>query len=36
VAPGAALSCPECAAPARLAAGDEIVLDRIEMEVPNV
>ena len=25
-----------CAVPARLAAGDEIVLDRIEMEVPNV
>lgn len=33
---GAILRCPDCAVPARLAAGDEIVLDRIEMEVPNV
>lgn len=33
---GAALRCFDCAVPARLAAGDEIVLDRIEMEVPNV
>jgi hydrogenase nickel insertion protein HypA len=31
---GSLLRCPECAAPARLAAGDEIMLDRIEMEVP--
>lgn len=28
------LTCPTCAVPARLAEGDEIVLDRIEMEVP--
>jgi len=28
------LACPRCAAPARLAAGDEILLERIEMEVP--
>ncbi len=31
---GAALVCPECARPARLVQGDEIVLERIEMEVP--
>jgi hydrogenase nickel incorporation protein HypA/HybF len=31
---GAALSCPVCAVPARLTGGDEIVLERIEMEVP--
>lgn len=30
---GAALSCPECSRPARLAAGDEIVLQRLELEV---
>jgi hydrogenase nickel incorporation protein HypA/HybF len=28
------LRCPRCGEPARLAAGDEIVLDRIELEVP--
>jgi hydrogenase nickel incorporation protein HypA/HybF len=28
------LACPRCGAPARLAAGDEILLERIEMEVP--
>jgi hydrogenase nickel incorporation protein HypA/HybF len=31
---GDLLSCPACAVPARLAEGDEIMLDRIEMEVP--
>ena len=31
---GELLSCPTCNVPARLAAGDEIMLDRIEMEVP--
>ena len=31
---GDLLSCPACALPARLAQGDEIMLDRIEMEVP--
>jgi len=31
---GAVLRC--CDRPARLAAGDEIVLERIELEVPNV
>lgn len=30
---GAVLRCPACARPARLTSGDEIVLDRIEMEV---
>jgi hydrogenase nickel incorporation protein HypA/HybF len=33
IAPGGILRCPECAVPARLAAGDDIVLERIEMEV---
>ena len=36
LAPGGALRCGECGGPARLEAGDEIVLDRIEMEVPDV
>ena len=27
------LQCPRCGAPPQLAAGDEIILDRIEMEV---
>lgn len=31
---GEVLQCPRCAMPARLIDGDEIVLDRIEMEVP--
>ena len=31
---GRTLRCPECGGPARLEAGDEIYLDRIEMEVP--
>ncbi len=30
---GAVLRCPDCAVPARLVEGDEIILDRIEMEV---
>jgi hydrogenase nickel incorporation protein HypA/HybF len=34
VGTGSLLRCQRCDAPARLAAGDEIVLDRIEMEVP--
>ncbi len=33
---GAWLRCPRCKAPARLVQGDEIVLERIEMEVPLV
>lgn len=33
IARGQLLSCPRCGVPARLAAGDEIVLDRVEMEV---
>ena len=28
------LRCPKCGSSARLAAGDEIVLERVEMEVP--
>jgi len=34
VAEGAALWCTGCDGPARLAAGDGIVLERIELEVP--
>lgn len=33
---GAPLQCPTCGAPARLERGDEIILGRIEMEVPDV
>jgi len=36
IEPGAPLRCEDCATPAALAEGDEIVLDRIEMEVPDV
>ena len=31
---GAPLRCPACDAPAKLVSGDEILLERIEMEVP--
>jgi hydrogenase nickel incorporation protein HypA/HybF len=31
---GDLLRCPACAVPARLTEGDEIMLDRIELEVP--
>lgn len=34
IARGVALVCPACGLPARLAAGDEIVLDQLELEVP--
>ena len=34
IAPGQILRCPVCEAAARLASGDEIVLEQIEMEVP--
>jgi hydrogenase nickel insertion protein HypA len=34
IAPGAVLSCAGCDKPARLVSGDEIILERIEMEVP--
>jgi hydrogenase nickel insertion protein HypA len=36
LAPGAPLRCMRCNAPAKLARGDEIVLERIEMEVSDV
>jgi hydrogenase nickel incorporation protein HypA/HybF len=36
IAGGAVLQCPSCNEPARLAAGDEILLRQIEMEVPDV
>jgi hydrogenase nickel incorporation protein HypA/HybF len=32
--PGQALCCRDCGLPARLAGGDALVLERIEMEVP--
>jgi hydrogenase nickel incorporation protein HypA/HybF len=31
---GDVLTCPRCQLPARLSEGDEIMLDRIELEVP--
>jgi hydrogenase nickel incorporation protein HypA/HybF len=36
IAEGALLQCPDDHAPARLVAGDDIILERIEMEVPDV
>jgi hydrogenase nickel incorporation protein HypA/HybF len=36
IAPGTVLRCPDCKRPARLASGDDIILERIEMEVPDV
>ena len=33
---GAILRCPSCGAPAKLVSGDEIILSKIEMEVPDV
>ena len=33
IAAGGPLRCPHCHAPARMVGGDEIILDRIEMEV---
>jgi hydrogenase nickel incorporation protein HypA/HybF len=33
---GSVLTCAVCGAPARLVQGDEILLERIEMEVPDV
>lgn len=36
ILPGRALRCEACDMPARLASGDEIILDRIEMEVTHV
>ena len=33
IAPGAILRCPSCSGPAQLASGDEIILQRIELEV---
>ena len=33
IARGAVLACPRCGRSARLAEGDEIVLDRVELEV---
>jgi hydrogenase nickel incorporation protein HypA/HybF len=34
IGPGSLLRCGVCGRPARLTEGDEIMLDRIEMEVP--
>lgn len=34
IPPGHRLTCDECGRPARMASGDEIVLERLELEVP--
>jgi hydrogenase nickel incorporation protein HypA/HybF len=34
IAPGHRLTCVTCGRPARMATGDEIVLERLELEVP--
>ena len=34
IQPGRRLSCETCGCPARLTSGDEIVLERVELEVP--
>ena len=34
IARGAILRCPSCGSPARLAEGDDLVLERVELEVP--
>ena len=34
IAPGAGLACPACGGRVRMAAGDEIVLDALDLEVP--
>ncbi len=34
IASGEVLVCPDCGAPAKLAEGDELFLDSIDMEVP--
>jgi hydrogenase nickel incorporation protein HypA/HybF len=36
IAPGSVLRCPGCGRPARLTSGDDITLERIEMEIPDV
>ncbi len=36
IQPGSVLTCPACGAPARLRAGDALVLERLELEVPGV
>lgn len=36
IEPGAILRCPACNRPAKLVAGDDLTLERIEMEVPDV
>jgi hydrogenase nickel incorporation protein HypA/HybF len=33
---GALLRCPTCALPATLSAGGDLILDRLELEVPDV
>jgi hydrogenase nickel incorporation protein HypA/HybF len=35
IAPGRALACPSCGWPARLARGDALVLEHLELEVPS-
>jgi Zn finger protein HypA/HybF involved in hydrogenase expression len=33
---GGPLRCPACGAPARLVSGDDILLERLDLEVPDV
>lgn len=35
IPPGSVLTCPSCGWPARLAGGDALVLERVELEVPD-
>lgn len=35
VVPDGGMACPDCGMPARLAGGDELLLERIELEVPS-
>lgn len=35
VGPGRVLACPDCGWPARLVEGDGLVLERLELEVPD-
>jgi hydrogenase nickel incorporation protein HypA/HybF len=35
IPPGSVLSCPSCDWPARLVGGDALVLERVELEVPD-
>lgn len=36
IAPGSVLRCPSCGVPARMASGGDLILERLELEVPDV